>query len=121
MGKRVFSREFKLEAVRLVRERGVAKSQAARELGIHVNVLRKWIRDYEADPKQNPGARFIPEIGASELERRALPSLPFDRVLLKLLGTARLLKRFQVINGHKPKTIEAALRGEHVGTIVHAD
>jgi transposase-like protein len=29
MGKRTFSREFKLEAVRLVRDRGVAKSQAA--------------------------------------------------------------------------------------------
>ena len=50
MGKRTFSREFKLEAVRLVRDRGVAKSQAARELGIHLNVLRKWIEDYEADP-----------------------------------------------------------------------
>lgn len=76
---------------------------------------------YEADPKQHPDARFIDEISASELERRALPSLPFDRVLIKLLGTARLLKRFQIVNGHKPKTIEAAVRGEHVGTIVHAD
>jgi molybdenum storage protein len=74
---------------------------------------------YEADPKQDPGARFIGEISASELERRALPSLPFDRVLLRLLGTARLLKRFQIINGHKPTTIEAALAGKHVGTIVH--
>lgn len=37
MGKRVFSREFKLEAVKLVKERGVSKSQAARDLGIHVN------------------------------------------------------------------------------------
>jgi molybdenum storage protein len=76
---------------------------------------------YERDPKQDPGARRIDEIGASELEKRALPSLPFDRVLLPLLNTARLLKRFQVINGHRPKTIQAALRGEHVGTIVHAD
>ena len=32
MGKRVFSREFKLEAVKLVLERGVARSEAARQL-----------------------------------------------------------------------------------------
>ena len=46
MGKRrVFSREFKLEAVRLVVERGVKVSLAAKDLGIHENVLRKWVRD----------------------------------------------------------------------------
>ena len=52
MGKRVFSREFKLEAVRLVKERGVSRAQAARDLGLHPNVLRKWVKDYERDPKQ---------------------------------------------------------------------
>lgn len=76
---------------------------------------------HEADPKHEPGAKLIDEIGASELEARDLPSLPFDRMLLRLLNTARLLKRFQVINGHRPETIAAALRGDHVGTIVHAD
>jgi transposase len=33
-----FSREFKLEAVRLVKERGVAVAQAARDLDLHENV-----------------------------------------------------------------------------------
>ena len=33
MQRRKFSREFKVEAVRLVRERGVSAAQAARELG----------------------------------------------------------------------------------------
>ena len=32
MGRRSFSREFKLEAVRLVRESGVSVAQAARDL-----------------------------------------------------------------------------------------
>ncbi|WP_248305810.1 transposase, partial [Devosia psychrophila] len=45
MERRKFSREFKLEAVKLVRERGVAVAQAARDLDLHVNVLRKWVRD----------------------------------------------------------------------------
>lgn len=76
---------------------------------------------YTEDPHKNPTASFIPEIGARELEKRALPSLPFDHVLLPLLGTARLLKQFQVVNGRKPELIERALAGEHVGTIVHSD
>lgn len=46
-----FSREFKLEAVKLVRERGVAVAQAARDLDLHVNVLRKWVREQAADPQ----------------------------------------------------------------------
>jgi transposase len=43
--RRQFSREFKLEAVRLVKERGVSVAQAARDLDVHENVLRKWIRE----------------------------------------------------------------------------
>jgi len=45
MQRRKFSREFKLEAVRLVRDRGVAVAQAARDLDLHENVLRKWVRE----------------------------------------------------------------------------
>ena len=47
--RRKFSREFKLEAVKLVRERGVAVAQAARDLDLHVNVLRKWVREQSAN------------------------------------------------------------------------
>lgn len=35
MQRRKFSREFKLEAVRLVRERGVSGAQASGDLDIH--------------------------------------------------------------------------------------
>ncbi len=51
MQRRKFSREFKLEAVKLVRDRGVAVAQAARDLDLHENVLRKWVREAEADPQ----------------------------------------------------------------------
>jgi len=40
---RVISRELKLEAVKLVRDRGVAVREAARDLDIHENVPRKWV------------------------------------------------------------------------------
>jgi transposase len=42
MQRRKFSREFKIEAVRLVRERGVSVAQASRDIDVHENVLRKW-------------------------------------------------------------------------------
>lgn len=76
---------------------------------------------YDEDPHLNPGATLLPEISVSELEARKLKTLPFDRVLLDLLKAARLVKRFQVVNGLIPGRIEAALAGEHVGTFVHAD
>jgi transposase len=40
MRRRSYSREFKLEAVKLVRERGVSVAQAARDLDLHPNMLR---------------------------------------------------------------------------------
>jgi molybdenum storage protein len=76
---------------------------------------------YTDDPRENPSASFIDSIGASELKKRALPRLPFDEVLPDLLLNARLVKQFQVVNGRHPERIAAAVAGEHVGTIVHAD
>lgn len=75
---------------------------------------------FEADPRINPSAGFIKEISASDLRKRRLPTLPFDEVLLDILATTRLVKRFQLVNGLKPDLIEAAVKGEHVGTVVHA-
>ena len=43
--RRMFTREFKLEAVKLVNERGVKVAQAARDLGIGQNVLGRWVRE----------------------------------------------------------------------------
>lgn len=73
---------------------------------------------YDADPKTNPEATFIPEITSSELRERNLTTLPFDRVLIDLLDNARLMTSFQVINGLRPELLEPALSGQHVGTIV---
>jgi molybdenum storage protein len=76
---------------------------------------------YEGDPKLEPGLELIPEIGLAELRRRNFATLPFERVVLDLLANARLIDRFQVINGHHPERIAAAIAGEHVGTIVYRD
>src|SRR5262249_20246205 len=42
MERRKFTREFKLEAVRLIKDRGVSYVQASRDLNVHPSQLRDW-------------------------------------------------------------------------------
>ena len=85
MGRRSFSREFKVEAVRLVRDRGVSAAQAARDLGVHENVIRKWVKDFETDPGQSfPGhGTMKPEQAEIERLRREVQKLKAERDILK--------------------------------------
>ena len=50
MERKKYSREFKLEAVNLVKARGVSIVQAARDLDLNHNVLRSWVKELDADP-----------------------------------------------------------------------
>jgi transposase len=52
MARRIFTREFKVEAVRLIRERGVGVAQAARDLDLHENMLGRWAKELSFDPVQ---------------------------------------------------------------------
>ena len=85
MVRRVFSREFKVEAVRLVRERGVSVAQAARDLGVHENVIRKWVKQFDEDPRQAfPGqGNMKPEQAELERLRREVQKLKAERDILK--------------------------------------
>ncbi len=82
---RKFSREYKLEAVKLVRERGVSVAQAARDLDVHENVLRKWVKEYGGDPTQAfPGhGQMKPEQLEIERLRREVAKLKAERDILK--------------------------------------
>ena len=51
MERRKFTREFKLEAVRLIRERGVPYAQASQDLGVHQSQLRDWAKKFSEDPQ----------------------------------------------------------------------
>src|SRR6185436_8801344 len=44
MERRQFTREFKLEAVRLIKQRGVSYAQASKDLGVHPAQLRNWVK-----------------------------------------------------------------------------
>jgi len=85
MHRRKFAREFKLEAVRMVRDRGVAVAQAARDLDVHENVLRKWVKELAADPGHAfPGhGQMKPEQLEIERLRREVAKLKAERDILK--------------------------------------
>ena len=83
--RRQFTREFKLEAVRLVKERGVTAAQAARDLGVHENVLRKWVRELVADPQQAFPGKGAMKADQAEIERlkKEVAKLRMERDILK--------------------------------------
>ena len=85
MQRRKFGREFKVEAVRLIKERGVAVSQAPRDLDVHENVLRKRVKELSADPAQAfPGAgQMKPDQLEIDRLRREVSKLKAERDILK--------------------------------------
>jgi len=85
MIRRKFSREFKVEAVRLVTERGVAAAQAARDLDVAESVLRRWMRELSGDPAQAfPGNGLLKpdQIEIARL-RKEVAKLKAERDILK--------------------------------------
>jgi molybdenum storage protein len=75
---------------------------------------------YDIDPKGPGGekAQFLRETTTADLAKLK-GSLPFDRALIEVMATARQLEHVQIVNGLVPGRLTAALRGEHVGTIIH--
>lgn len=73
---------------------------------------------YSADPKSEPGAEFIAEIGAQQLLKRNLTTLPIEPVVLDLLMNAKLMKHIRILNGLVPGNLTRALAGEPVGTLI---
>jgi len=49
MGRRKFSREFKVSAVSLVQQQGYSVAQAATSLGVDPASLRSWVKRFATD------------------------------------------------------------------------
>jgi transposase len=83
--RRQFSREFKVEAVKLVKERGVSITQAALDLDIHQTMLRTWIRELAADPQQAFPGKGVMKPEQAEIERlkKEVAKLKMERDILK--------------------------------------
>ncbi|WP_315766368.1 MULTISPECIES: molybdenum storage protein subunit alpha [unclassified Bradyrhizobium] len=75
---------------------------------------------YSSDPNGPGGAKaeLLAETSAAELAKLE-GTLPFDRTLLEVMTSARHIARVQIVNGLVPGRLSAALRGQHVGSIIH--
>ncbi|MNB96913.1 Molybdenum storage protein subunit alpha [compost metagenome] len=74
---------------------------------------------YSSDPNGPEGqdAKLIDEITYDELAKQT-GTLPVDRTLLEVMANARHIQKVQIVNGLVPGRLTAALRGQHVGTII---
>jgi transposase len=91
--RRVFSAEFKLEAVRRMRERratGTSLSQIGRELDVRPDLLRTWARHVDARAGTRPRDVF-PGHGHLASDQEALRRL--QRVNARLAQENEFLKR----------------------------
>jgi transposase len=87
--RRGFTKEFKIEAVKLVTEQGYKISEASRNLGISTSVLRRW-----RDQIQDDGEQAFPGKGHMTAEkeelfrlRKQVKQLQIERDILKKATT----------------------------------
>lgn len=52
MKRNLYSNEFKLESVKLAQSGNVSIAQAARDLGVNDELLRRWIRQFGTKPDE---------------------------------------------------------------------
>jgi transposase len=83
--RRTFTREFKLEAVRLSMEDGKSGADIADELGIHRNLLYRWRKEFLEDEEESFPGRGKQKASEEELQRlrREVARLREDREILK--------------------------------------
>ena len=82
--RRKFSKEFKADAVELVRKSGRSISQIARDLDLSENSLRRWAKQAEIDAGRGPAGELTSE-ERDELRtlRREVKVLRMERDFLK--------------------------------------
>ena len=83
--RKVYTREYKVEAVRLSKEEGRSVAGVARDLGINEYTLHKWRQQMRDDPAQAfPGkGRLKPQEDELRRLRRALQRAEQERDFLK--------------------------------------
>jgi transposase-like protein len=89
MERRRFTREFKLEAVRLIRDRGVSYAQASEDLKVHPTQLRNWVKAFADDPQ-----RAFP--GQGQMKPEQLEIAQLKREVIKLKAERDILKKAAV-------------------------
>jgi transposase len=83
VSRKQYSREFKIEAVRLVTEGGLSIAQAARDLGINDNMLSRWKKQFEQNSQQAFPGQGHPQDEELTRLRRENEVLRREREILK--------------------------------------
>lgn len=80
-----YQAEFKKDAVKLVIDGGRSPKEVARGLGIHENVVYRWVTKYKEDPEYSfPGnGKLKPEDEELRRLRRELEDVKEERDILK--------------------------------------
>ncbi|MFO8239806.1 MAG: transposase [Dissulfuribacterales bacterium] len=80
-----YSKQFKIDAVKLITEQGYKVSEASRNLGIHQSSLRRWKNELEVDSTQAfPGkGHMSPEKEELHRLRKENNRLRMEREILK--------------------------------------
>ena len=83
--KKSYSREFKMEAVGLITEKGYSIAEASRNLGIEYSVLRRWKKQLADDPQYAFPGKGRLKAPDEELRRikRELERVKEERDILK--------------------------------------
>jgi transposase len=81
--RRTFTREFKLEAVRLVIAEGMSLAQVARDLGISASSLARWKAQLARTPDALGKGHGGPDEAEVERLRRRVKQLEQERDFLK--------------------------------------
>ena len=90
--RRSYGDEFRRNAISLVEDQGYTNAQAARELGIHQNLLRTWRRKYGKSAAESSG---LSESEQDELERlrKEVGRLRMERDILKKVAPGKVRER----------------------------
>ncbi len=75
---------------------------------------------FTEDPRVNPDAELIEEIGVDELIGKDMEDMVLERKMLYLLRDMVNVREIRIVNGHKRGTIERAINGERIGTVIRA-
>jgi transposase len=83
--RKVYTAEFKQEAVRLITDQRYGVAETARNLGVNVNMLRRWKQDYTTNAAAVfPGnGRLTPEQEELRQLREENKRLKMEREILK--------------------------------------
>jgi transposase len=83
--RKTISKQFKIDAVKLVTEQGYNVSEAARNLGIHHSSLRRWKKQFETNGNHAfPGkGHMSPEKEELNRLRKEVKKLRMEREILK--------------------------------------